>query len=122
MVQREGELLFSFPADTPQVPSLEEQKREALEASWIELTNSLLPAAAPANDWPIHLNHCFQRVLLDHACGDVWYDHIEGRPAYPHASDETLQRAVDAGKACLMEPESLPELNRQSLIWRGKAL
>ncbi|MEO0497118.1 MAG: GCN5-related N-acetyltransferase [Pseudomonadota bacterium] len=121
MAQREGELPFSFPVGSPKVPDLETQKRQALEASWIELTNRLLPSAAPDRRWPIHLNHCFQRVLLDHACSGVWYDLIKGRPAYRHASDEVLERAVEAGEACLDGTLSIPQLNQQSLQWRGKA-
>ncbi|MEN0086917.1 MAG: GCN5-related N-acetyltransferase [Pseudomonadota bacterium] len=120
------EALVDLPAEprtsSPQVPDLQSQKRAALEARWIELTNRLLPAAARPNGWPIQLNHCFQRVLLDHACDDVWYGHIDGRPAYRHASDGILNRAVQAGEACLSGASDLASMNHQSLVWRGKSI
>ncbi|MEO0635055.1 MAG: GCN5-related N-acetyltransferase [Pseudomonadota bacterium] len=120
MPHREGELPLDFPADAPIVPSPAEQRRALLEARWIELTNRDLPGAADARRWPIRLNHCFQRVLLDHACGDVWYRHIEGRPAYRHAPEPILVRALQVGEACLKGEMSLVELNQISLVMRGK--
>lgn len=93
--------------------------RAALEDRWKQLTNRDLPKAA-GPDWPVHLNHCFQRILLDHATGGVWYDAIEKRPAYAHASDAVLVRAVDLGEAVLAGRADLHALNRQSLRWRGK--
>lgn len=94
--------------------------RSALEAEWLSLTRQLLPAAAKARGWPIRLDHCFMRVLLDHAFGDAWYDHIQKRPAYKHAPDDALIRAVEAGRAALSGKADLPAMNRQSLTWRGK--
>jgi hypothetical protein len=94
--------------------------REILEARWRQLTNESLPNAAAQANWPIRLNHCFQRVLLDHACGDVWYGHIDGRPAYRFASDVILRTAMEAGEACLAGEKDIAQLNRESLAFRGK--
>ncbi|WP_375249558.1 hypothetical protein [Sphingomonas sp.] len=66
-------------------------------------------------------DHCFQRILLDHACGGRWYDQITRRPAYRHACDTTLDRAIALGEAVAAGTTDLAALNRQSLIWRGKA-
>ncbi|MFQ6551659.1 hypothetical protein AAD018_004840 [Aestuariibius insulae] len=95
--------------------------RAALEAQWLKLTREDLPAAAKP-DWPVRFDHCFQRILLDAACGGVWYDHIAKRPAYAHASDSVLTEAISLGQAVLDGKADLSALNRQSLVWRGKAI
>jgi hypothetical protein len=92
--------------------------RPALESRWLALTRTDLPQVAAARGWPIRADHCFQRVLLDHAAGGVWYDHIQGRPAYAHADTALLARAVALGEAALAGTVDLPALNRQSIAWR----
>ncbi|WP_243144793.1 hypothetical protein [Litoreibacter roseus] len=94
--------------------------RADIEMRWLELTKITLPEVAGGRDWPIKFDHCFQRVLLDNACDGVWYDHIEGRPAYKWASDATLVRAIKLGQAVLVGSEDLVDLNNKSLDWRGK--
>ena len=95
--------------------------RAALESRWLDLTRRDLPAAARTRrDWPVRLDHCFQRILLDHATGGVWYDAIPKRPAYAHAPDAVLRDAVALGAAVLAGDADLATLNRQSLAWRGK--
>ncbi|MEM7643447.1 MAG: GCN5-related N-acetyltransferase [Pseudomonadota bacterium] len=94
--------------------------RADLERRWLDLTNRDLPGAAGPG-WPVRLNHCFQRILLDHATGGVWYDAIPGRPAYAHAPDAVLRDAVALGEAVLAGDADLRALNRQSLTWRGKS-
>jgi hypothetical protein len=95
-------------------------KRDELEAHWLRLTRQDLPAAAKARDWPVRLDHCFQRILLDNAAGRVWYEVITGRPAYRHASDSLLKKAVQLGEAALDGRVDLSDLNKQSLSMRGK--
>lgn len=94
--------------------------RAVLEARWLHLTRSALPQVAPERGWPVRLNHCFQRILLDHAAGGCWYDHIEGRPAYRRADKALLARAVALGEAVLAGKVDLHAMNRRSLAWRGK--
>lgn len=106
-------------ADTPDLFA-QERARAALSARWLDLTNRTLPAAAMP-DWPVHLNHCFQRILLDNATGGVWYDAIAGRPAYAHASAAVLARAIALGEGVLTGEADLVELNARSLAWRGRA-
>lgn len=93
--------------------------RAALRARWMDLTRRVLPDMAPAQRWPIRLDHCFMRVCLDHAVGDVWTAHIP-RPAIAHMDMPTLARAVAIAEAIRDQPETLPALNQQSLVWRGK--
>lgn len=68
--------------------------RAALESRWLHLTRDTLPALARERGWPVHADHCFQRILLDAACGGRWYDHVAGRPAYAHADVAILAAAV----------------------------
>jgi hypothetical protein len=95
--------------------------RLALQAEWLHLTRAELPALAVARGWPVRADHCFQRILLDHAHGGRWYDHITARPAYAHASDAALTSAIAVGRAAIAGEIDLPALNRQSLAWRGHA-
>lgn len=96
------------------------ESRAALERRWLGLTRDRMPAAAGPH-WPVRHDHCFQRILLDAACGGVWYDAISGRPAYRHAPEDVLRRAVDLGEAALDGRADLAELDARSLEWRGKA-
>lgn len=95
--------------------------RAALEARWLRLTREALPGLARGRGWPVVADHCFQRILLDHAVGGRWYDHVAGRPAYRHIAEDALARAVALGEAAAAGEADLAPLNRQSLIWRGKA-
>lgn len=94
--------------------------RAALEARWLAITRVTLPALAPSRDWPIALDHCFQRVLLDNACAGRWTDTI-ARPAYRNAAPEVLERAIALGDAVAVGQSDLRALNERSLAWRGKS-
>ena len=94
--------------------------RPALEARWLRLTRELLPALAAERGWPVRHDHCFQRILLDHACGGRWYDSISDRPAYRAADGATLQRAVQLAEQVAEGSADLHRLNLQSLAWRGR--
>jgi hypothetical protein len=50
--------------------------RARLVRRWFQLTRELLPAAAAGRGWPVRLDHCFQRILLDHAVGAAWRTRI----------------------------------------------
>ena len=95
--------------------------RTELESRWLKLTRSELPSVAFQNRWPIRADHCFQRVLLDAACGGRWYDHMAGRPAYRCADDSTLNKAVELGEGVRDGHLDLGALNAQSLAWRAAA-
>ena len=94
--------------------------RATLEKRWFDLTREELPALASERGWPIRLDHCFQRVLLDHAVGGPWREMIPS-PAYRHASDAQLEAAIALGERVRDGSVDLVALNRQSLEWRGKA-
>jgi len=83
------------------------------------VTEALPEAAAEAGDWPIHQDHCFARVVLDTLFQRVWYDHIDGTPAYEQLSIEELREATEIADRMLEDGKPTVEaLNRQSLEWR----
>lgn len=89
-------------------------------ARFKHLTETVLPALAREQRWPIRLDHCFKRICLDHAFGGVWYDFLP-RPAERHLQGIALERAV----ACAVEIAAegrrvLDQRNAASLRYRGK--
>ncbi|NJC33354.1 hypothetical protein GGR88_000828 [Sphingomonas jejuensis] len=86
----------------------------------MELTRRLLPDVATGRRWPIRLDHCFQRVFLDHAFGGRWTDAHSARPAYLTVSADRLRAAVDLAEQVLAGTADLSALNARSLAWRGK--
>ena len=93
--------------------------RQALQDRWFELTREEMPSLADERGWPVRFDHCFQRILLDHAAGGPWRKHIEA-PAYAKASDAQLRAAIALGEKAVAGEADLAALNRQSLEWRGK--
>ncbi len=79
------------------------------------------PAGGGADhrDWPVRLDHCFARILLDHACGGPWRDHV-APPAHANLPADRLEAAIALGEALLAGEADLHALNRRSLAWRGK--
>lgn len=97
--------------------------REELLQAYRRLVLHDLPARARQHGWVVSADHCFGRIVLDHAVGGRWYDHLErGRtPAFAQLSDEQLRRAVDvAGRMLAGGDPVVRALDVQSLRWRGK--
>lgn len=104
-----------MPSDRKLTPD-----RASLEARWLDLTRRVLPSLASERGWPVRADHCFQRILLDNAFGGRWYDFVPRRPAYAHADAAALAHAVALGEAAVAGTVDLADLNRRSLVWRGK--
>ena len=97
--------------------------RAALLARWLDLTRTALPGMADEHAWPIRLDHCFMRVVLDNLVGRPWRDVLPGpAPAYRQLSAEQLRRAVELARSMLTDPTGrrTRELNDASLCFRGK--
>lgn len=98
--------------------------RDELVARYRRLVDVELPAAARAGRWVVVADHCFGRILLDHAVGGRWYDHLDRRarvPAHRQLSDAQLAGAVAMAEQVLAEGDGLlRRLDAQSLVWRGK--
>ena len=97
--------------------------RDGLLARYRELVLTELPRRARAEGWVVTLDHCFGRIVLDHAVGGCWYDQLDRRrsPAFAQLSDGQLAVAVALAERVLAEGDPLlRELDAQSLAWRGK--
>lgn len=95
-----------------------------LQQEWKQLMLQL-PAAAKARDpvqptWPVRLDHCFGRIILDAIIGidRPWREKIAA-PAIRHMSTEQLEACVSMGRDMLSGKADLVELNQKSLILRG---
>jgi hypothetical protein len=93
-----------------------------LRARWRDLVERRLPAAARGRrDWPVRLDHCFARVLLDNACGRPWRESVAA-PAWRNAPGPVLTEASRLGEAVLRGEADLTALNRRSLALRSKGV
>jgi len=103
------------------VMDAEKEEKDTLIATYMHLTKEVLPSLVrnDQTDWPVSEDHCFQRIVLDHVCGGVWYEHLD-RPAYKHMTKNQAQRAVMLCQDIAERRANLQELNQQSLFWRGK--
>ena len=88
---------------------------------YMRLTKEVMPRLAQTSHrhWPVRNDHCFQRIVLDAVSGGTWYDHI-ARPAYKHLTRDEALRAVALCETIISGEADLAQLNRQSLVWRGK--
>ena len=80
--------------------------RAAKVAEWKRLTEQMLPALAKEHGWPLRLDHCFKRVCLDYAFGDVWYRHVQ-KPAERHIAADALERATRSANEIAEQGEPL---------------
>jgi hypothetical protein len=95
---------------------------ELREAYKRKVTDELPEKAQRSDGWPIHLDHCFGRVVLDNLFQDEWYGHVDGRPAYENLSEEELRDAIRIADEMLQRGRPAVErLNDNSLRWRGKS-
>ena len=79
-----------------------------------------LPAAAARHpEWPIRLDHCFGRVILDAVCGAPWRE-VVASPAWRHLSPERLKAAVALADAVLGGSVDPGALNAASLDLRRR--
>jgi RimJ/RimL family protein N-acetyltransferase len=90
----------------------------ARRAHWRDLVARRLPASARP-DWPVRLDHCFARILLDNACGGPWREHVRP-PAHANMPADLLEAGIALGEAVLAGAADLALLNRRSFAWRGK--
>ena len=89
-------------------------------ARWRTLVGVDLPAAAVDRpDWPIRLDHCFARVVLDAVHGRPWRESIAA-PAWRHMTLASLADAIALGEAILAGTADLHALNARSLAMRGR--
>ncbi|KAJ4421911.1 hypothetical protein N0V82_003408 [Gnomoniopsis sp. IMI 355080] len=102
-------------------PSLDD-----LQDKWNFLYRTRLPSLAKAKDpaqpeWPVRLDHCFARIVLDNAVGkDRPWPQVVKSPAYKNMSRQQLEDAIELGEKLASGEENLVELDEKSLALRGK--
>lgn len=97
--------------------------RETLRRRYRHLVQDELPRLGTAGAWVVTKNHCFGRILLDHAVGRCWYEVLDRRrgPAFDQLDDDQLAYAVALAERVVREGDPLlRRLDDQSLRWRGK--
>lgn len=99
---------------------------EALQKDWNDLYKKRLPALAKNKDvsqkkWPVQLDHCFARIILDNAIGgDKPWNQVIKSPAYKNMTQEQLKDAIALGEKLATGEEDLVALDEKSLALRGK--
>ncbi|KAH7336353.1 methylated-DNA--cysteine S-methyltransferase [Rhexocercosporidium sp. MPI-PUGE-AT-0058] len=104
-----------------QQPTLEE-----LQNDWKVMYQQTLPLAARSKlpsqpTWPVQLDHCFARIILDCKIGisTPWTSVLKS-PAYKNMSREQLEACIQLGREILDGRADLVELDERSLAVRGK--
>lgn len=97
---------------------------ETLRSKYLRLVNVTLPTYAKTRNFPVHLNHCFGRIILDTLfCGkwDLFLDRKKGA-AYKQLSEAQLALAIEIAEKIIYETDDhIRFLNEQSLKVRGKS-
>lgn len=97
-----------------------------LRASWTTLYKHTLPTLAISKSpvqkrWPVHIDHCFARIILDSVIGvDAPWTAKLRAPAWKNMSVEQLKDAIDVGQQIALGALDLAELDDKSLALRGK--
>jgi len=104
--------------DLPSPPSL--------RAQWTTLYTLTLPSLARAKHptqphWPVHLDHCFARIILDTVVGiDTPWTSKLNSPAVKNMDALQLRKCVALGEAIAGGKVDLVALDERSLVVRGK--
>ena len=92
-----------------------------LRAEWIRWMRERLPQAAIARpDWPVRLDHCFGRIVLDTIYDRPWREAVRA-PAWRHMDARALQRAAALACDIVEGRADLHTLNARSLALRSAA-
>lgn len=106
--------------------SAAEDKLMSLRTSYTTLTRQTLPQLARTRSsvqkyWPVALDHCFARIILDNAVGvDKPWPEVVAKPATNNMTETQLRNAVQLGEAIANGDADLDVLNQISLGLRGK--
>ncbi|KAL8944183.1 MAG: hypothetical protein Q9216_000607 [Gyalolechia sp. 2 TL-2023] len=99
---------------------------ESLQNEWKVLYRGTLPSLAVSkspvqNSWPVHVDHCFGRIILDNVIGKdtPWMSKLNS-PAVKNMTSAQLRKCIALGNAIAEGSENLLELDAKSLRLRGK--
>ncbi len=100
---------------------------ELLRGQWKILYSKTLPQLAKQDDpaqskWPVTLDHCFARIILDNTVGQgtQQWDQVIKKPAVKNMTAAQLEDAIELGKKIQHGKLDLQELDQISLMCRGK--
>lgn len=99
---------------------------ESMQQAWKQLYAKDLPAAAKSKSssqkiWPVSLDHCFARIILDNAIGKtVPWPNVLKSPAYKHMTMNQLRDAISCGNDILDGTSNLVDMDEKSLVLRNK--
>lgn len=114
-----------MPADAESVTLFDDGSAEldALRAAYLRLVRVDLPTAARGGGWPVRLDHCFMRLVLDGLFGQPWPTVLTRRtPAYRQLTAGQLRRAIGLARALLAGgPPLARRMNAASLRSRAEA-
>jgi len=101
-------------------------KMEDLRARWTHLYKEYLPSLAKARDpvqdkWPVYLDHCFARIILDNAVGvdKQWTERVK-QPAVKNMSEAQMSAAINLAERLATGEADLNTLNDRSLQFRSR--
>lgn len=110
---------------------------QSLTSRWTTLYKHTLPNLARSSalsqpTWPVHLDHCFARIILDAIIGNStslrpdetptpWTAKLKS-PAVRNMSTQQLESCIELGESIAEGKVDLEELDRLSLTARGKIL
>lgn len=110
--------------------NLHDSRRMALDSlrdEWRTLYCQTLPGLAKSHDpaqpkWPVTLDHCFARIILDNTVGkgQQQWDKVIAKPAIKHMDEGQLRDAIDLGKQIMAGKANLCHLHELSLRCRDK--
>lgn len=99
---------------------------ENLRDEWTTLCSHTLPKLAEARDsaqrkWPVTLDHCFVRIILDNTIGHGLqrWDNVLQKPAGRNMDEQQLRDAIKLGQRIQSGEVSLCHLDEVSLRCRG---
>lgn len=122
------------PETLPHPPEQSSDKLlSALRSRWTTLYKQTLPQLARSSHpsqphWPVHLDHCFARIILDAVIGNStstgtvsspWTERIPS-PAVQNMTAQQLEACIQLGEAIAAGSADLVKLDQQSLAVRGK--
>lgn len=108
-----------------------------LRSRWTTLYTRTLPTLARSKassqpTWPVHLDHCFARIIFDAIIGNSTSIRLDetptpwtaklSSPAVKNMSAQQLEACIELGEAIAEGSIDLVELDRRSLTVRGKML
>ncbi|KAL9114639.1 MAG: hypothetical protein Q9227_001317 [Pyrenula ochraceoflavens] len=100
--------------------------RNDLEGIWKTLYTKTLPSKAKSRDsaqlrWPVALDHCFARIILDNVIGrgkEPWTKQLKA-PAVKNMTESQLQACIELALQIECGDVDLVDLDQKSLLSRG---